>query len=465
MLRRNRKRLLTAAVLAAVLIPAIWLSTRKAIEGMRASDDEKILRPFAWFAPEAFGDVGLPSKSVAAELARNPSASAEQRLIAAWIPFMTRDVTESLSHVGAREDAPEDPFAVRLFRAQLSQVEARGGGHTVGTFVDTRTSKPKINPETGRPYEVLVPTDPGLSLARAASGFSAAVKRISEAAPPRGAVDFLVEANLAWAMLPCSPEVDTSNIRAAILESLRKAMESDPGSLPALHLRGAVRFLSGDFAGARDDLGLVVRDQPEALGAKYLLGIALCRLGDWTEARAVLETAAAGFPSTHRAHHKALGHLALARAGAGDCDHALESCAAWWGAATTWQDVVIPRVIAANIRKNQGRMPEARDLLVAAMREEERLWQADLAQHGAPTTGPRMFLWGPLTEQLLSVAEALGDLDVVDEIHDKIDRGGIALRPNPASAESFLMQNLAGLRPADADRIKTSPVYGASENR
>jgi hypothetical protein len=456
-LRRHKKGILAAACLAAVVVPSAWMAVGKALDRARAAKAEETLRPFAWFAPEAFaGGVGVPSKAIASELAANPAATPAQRLVAAWVPYLAGDVREALADLGTNE-APDDPFATRILREWLSELEERGAGHAAATFVDTRTSMPAVNPETGRPYELLMPAEAGVVLTRASARLAASVERVSRAAPPRSAADHLTLASLVWSTFPNAPGADTSEARATIEASVAKVLAEDPASTAARHLRGVMRFLAKDARGAREDFEAVLRGQPAALGTRYLLGIVLSRLGEWAASEETLARVARELPPSHAAGTRVLGRLALAQAGAGRLDPAIATCERWWSVpGGEWQDAVMPRMIAAGIRRQQGRNDDARDLLVTAIRETERIGELELARQGKPV-GPQILVWAPAVKELFSVAEAVGDLEIVDEIRAKIEGGAFGLLPVPPSAEAYLDLNLCWLRCADVDRARVLP--------
>ena len=119
-IRRHRARLIAAAVLAAVLIPAGWMLTRRALDQAAARNDASVLRPVAWFAPEAFADgVGASERAAAQALAGNPAASGEERLMAAWVAYLAGDAKEAFGCIAAEDRA----FASRLLRAHMGALK------------------------------------------------------------------------------------------------------------------------------------------------------------------------------------------------------------------------------------------------------------------------------------------------------------------------------------------------------
>ena len=107
--------------------------------------------------------------------------------------------------------------------------------------------------------------------------------------------------------------------------------------------------------------------------------MALLRLGLRREAREPLEEAARQLPKSHRARSRLLGHLAVARAGAGDLDGAMGACREWWTDCRDerqWVDLVVPRVLAARLLRKNGDLERARDLLIEAVARRRALPRA-----------------------------------------------------------------------------------------
>ena len=83
--RRHRARIIAAAVLAAVLIPAGWMLTRRALDQAAARNDAAVLRPVAWFAPEAFA--GTASARPSGRRPRlSPATRPQAATSASWRP-------------------------------------------------------------------------------------------------------------------------------------------------------------------------------------------------------------------------------------------------------------------------------------------------------------------------------------------------------------------------------------------
>jgi hypothetical protein len=449
-IRRHRARIVAAAILAAVLIPALWMWASHALEEGAARKAETALRPFAWFSPDAFaGGKGVPDGATAAALARNKAATSDRRLLAAWIPFLRGDHAQALENLGSGDDT----FAAKLLREHLRHLTGANRGHESTTFDDPETGRPDLNPETGQPFEALVPRDPGSGIARDPAWLAKTVQPMWDSTAIRNRpVDHLVLATVRWASIENDPSVDTSKSRALVLEALAEPVKDDATRVPALHLRGVMRFLSGDWGGARDDFEAVVAAQPAALGTRYLLGIALCRSGDWTKACGALDRVVADLPRDDRMRSKAMGHLALARFGAGQQDAALQVLQDWWTACEdngAWQDAVVPRVMAARIWRARGDVVAACDLLKTAVREDERFGEIELERQGRPALPPYLFIWEPAVKDLLEVAELASDRRTVAEYRGKLADLAVGLRKSPASPESYLDLNLAGLRELD----------------
>ena len=190
------------------------------------------------------------------------------------------------------------------------------------------------------------------------ASFAKLVENADRDGSPVTPVDHLVLAVLSWSVVPNSPEVDASADREAIQASLADAVQDPDTRIPATHLRGVMRLLGGDFAGARSDFSEVVAARPAAIGTRYLLGMTLLRLGLRREAREPLEEVALQLPKSHRARSRLLGHLAVARAGAGDLEGAMGACREWWTDCRDerqWVDLVVPRVLAARLAAQERR--------------------------------------------------------------------------------------------------------------
>ena len=140
-IRRHRARLIAAAVLAAVLIPAGWLLTKRALDQAAARNDASVLRPVAWFAPEAFADgVGASERAAAQALGGNPAASGEERLMAAWVAYLAGDAKEAFGCIAADDRA----FASRLLRAHMGALKdgAETSVHQTVRFGDSEALVP-----------------------------------------------------------------------------------------------------------------------------------------------------------------------------------------------------------------------------------------------------------------------------------------------------------------------------------
>jgi hypothetical protein len=465
--RRHRRRIVTAAALAAALVPAIVIAARRVADRVDAAAAERVIAGFAWFAPEAFaGDVGGARVAAATALASNPAATPEQRLMAGWIHFLAGDLSGALVAVGTA-DVATDGFAARLFRDHVKDLgdarHARGrGGHVASGVLDPDTSQPAINPRTGAEYEALVPVDGAAGvIVRDAARFDAAASRIAGAVPPRTPLDHLVAATLSWSVVSTDPRVDTRPRRAAIEQVLASCVEAAATRAPATHLRGVLRFLAGDFAAARRDLEAAASAQPAAIGSRYLLGIAVARSGDPALGATMLAAVARELPPSHAASGSLLGHLAVALSDAGRAEEAVLACERWWtreSTRRTWQDAVIPRVIAAHVRRKHGNLAAARGLLASAVDAEERirLEEQEEAERGSGDRPGPIMLWEPALQELCAVASALGDDETADEYRAKMT--SVIPMPKPPTAEAYLDLDLAGLRAPDAAR----PLFKAA---
>jgi len=132
---------------------------------------------------------------------------------------------------------------------------------------------------------------------------------------------------------------------------------------------------------------------------------------------------------------------------------AVETCERWWSEPTgNWRDSVIPRVLAAHIRRDHGDLGGAKALLEAAIEEEERIKIAERenAEKGSKYAPGAIGLWKPAFTDLISVAEALHDDELADGCRAKM--AAVHMKPFPASAESYLDDDLAGLRQIDVNR-------------